>query len=318
MRWTTVGAGAVLLPWDCAGAAESSRSRVAVIRDEGIRADGQISRARYGEVLDRAIRAATGESDARDAWRSVFGARDTIGIKVNCLAGARLSTPPSGALALADRLVRAGFAPEKIVIFERTRRELLRAGYTPNMGGGEVQCIATDELPGRGYEPEPTLAGQVGSCLSQVLTRRCTALVSFGVVKDHDLSGVSVSMKNLFGVIHNPNKYHDNQCDPYIADVLSLPPVRSKLKLAVADATLAQCHGGPAYKPAFAWNADRVLLSADPVALDAVAARMIEDERRARGLPTLEEAGRPPRWLATAASRDMGNSDPDRIDAIEG
>lgn len=321
IRRTAAGASAALLPWGCARAEEPARpggrSRVAVAHDEGVWDGDILSRSRYAEMLDRSIRAATGRDDARDAWRSVFGPRDTIGIKVNCLAGPRLSTPAAGALALADCLGDAGFEPQRIVIFERTVRELRRAGYESNRGGAEVQCVATDEFPGRGYEPEPTVAGDVGSCLSQVLTRRCTALVSFGVVKDHDLSGISVCMKNLFGVIHNPNKYHDNQCDPYIADVLTLPPVRSKFRLAIADATLAQCHGGPAYRPDFAWNANRVFVSADPVALDAVAGRMIEDERRRRGLPSLEEAGRPPKWLSTAAARNLGHSDAERIDTIE-
>ena len=43
----------------------------------------------------------------------------------------------------------------------------------------------------------------------------------FGVVKDHDLAGVSAGLKNWYGVIHNPNKYHDSCCDPYVADVVA-------------------------------------------------------------------------------------------------
>ena len=40
------------------------------------------------------------------------------------------------------------------------------------------------------------------------------------VLKDHDLAGVSLAMKNWYGVVHNPNKLHDDDCDPFVADLV--------------------------------------------------------------------------------------------------
>ena len=132
VRRAAISAGAALLPWGCARAEDAApsaglSSRVAVAHDDGVWDGDTLSRRRYAEMLDRAVLAATGHDDPRAAWRSVFGPRDTIAIKVNCLAGSRLSTPPAGAFALADCLVAAGFEPGKIVVFERTMRELRRA-----------------------------------------------------------------------------------------------------------------------------------------------------------------------------------------------
>jgi len=141
-------------------------------------------------------------------------------------------------------------------------------------------------------------------------------LVSFGVVKDHDLAGVSAGLKNLYGLIHNPNKYHDHNCDPYVADVLNHPYVRGKLRLVVLDGVVAQCHGGPAWRPDATWPLGVVAASTDPVAADAWAWRVIDAERARRGLASLEDAKRPPRFLATAARYGLGVGDPAAVKEV--
>jgi len=137
-----------------------------------------------------------------------------------------------------------------------------------------------------------------------------TVLINVGVLKDHDLSGVSAGLKNLYGAIHNPNRYHDHDCDPYVAQVAALPSLRRRLKLTVIDAVLGQAQGGPAYAAAWVWPCDRILLALDPVACDQVAWDLIERQRGQQGLPSLTEAKRPPRWIASAAALDLGRSQP--------
>ncbi len=44
-----------------------------------------------------------------------------------------------------------------------------------------------------------TVVGLVGSRLSRILTRQCTAVVNVPVLKDHSIAGISVSLKNFFG-----------------------------------------------------------------------------------------------------------------------
>jgi len=55
------------------------------------------------------------------------------------------------------------------------------------------------------------------------------------------------------------------------------------------------------------------------VALDRTAWQMIEAKRAEAGLPTLEAAGRPPRYIATAAdtAHKLGFNDPQRIHVME-
>ena len=87
-----------------------------------------------------------------------------------------------------------------------------------------------------------------------ILAEKCTAIINVPVLKDHDLAGVTMAMKNFYGAIHNPNKYHDNNCNPYIAELNTSPIIKDKTRLIVCDALLAQYNGGPAFKPQYTWN----------------------------------------------------------------
>ena len=211
--------------------------------------------------------------------------------------------------ALVDLIAGAGVDRQRIIVFERSNRELQRAGFTIRESGPPYRCIGINN----DYDREPSTSGAIGSCFARMVSTTCSALVSFGVVKDHDLSGVSAGMKNWYGVIHNPNKYHSNGCDPYIADVARHPFIRNKLRLTVLDGVVAQCHGGPAYRPGSTFELGMVAASTDPVAADLWAWREIEAERAKRGLPTLEAAGRPARFLTTAAKAGLGVDDPEKL-----
>jgi uncharacterized protein (DUF362 family) len=256
-----------------------------------------------------ALAAATGSDSGAEAVGRLFGPRDVVGIKVNCLAGRRLSPRVELVEALAGLVAGAGVAPANIIVFERSSRELRDAGFEVRRRGGRFRCFGVDN----DWDRLPTVSGEIGSCYARLVTETCTALVSFGVVKDHDLAGVSAGLKNWYGVIHNPNKYHDNCCDPYVADVVRHHHIRSKLRLTVLDGITAQCKGGPAFLAAGQFELGWVAASTDPIAADVWAWRVLDEERLRRGLPSLEEAGRPPRFLATAARHGLGVADRERL-----
>lgn len=255
-------------------------------------------------------------TDVVTAWKTLFHPDDIVGIKVNCLAGRGASTHPEVAEAIADSLQLAGIPEEHILIWDRANRDLKRSGFSLNSGRRGVKCFGTDALLGGGYDTEISTAGQIGSLFSTILSTHCTALVNVPVLKDHDLSGVSIGMKNFYGAIHNPNKYHQNNCNPYIADLNTHPSIRKKHKLTICDALLAQYHGGPSYKPQWSWKAGALLLSLDPVALDAVGVDILEQARLEHGLETFRQAGRPPDYIQTAAEYGLGIADLSKIDII--
>jgi uncharacterized protein (DUF362 family) len=275
-------------------------------------AGARLDPAAARRALEAALVAATGATSAADAARALFAASDTVGIKVNCLGGSNLSPRRELVEALVAVLGEAGVSPERVIVFERSSRELQRAGYPIRRAGSQYRCYGIDN----DYEAEPSSSGEIGSCFARLVSRTCTALVSFGVVKDHDLAGVSAALKNLYGLIHNPNKYHDHNCDPYVADLLRHPYLVGSLRLAVLDGVTAQCHGGPAFRPDAVWPLGLVAASTDAVAADAWAWRVLDAERVRRGLPTLTDANRPPRFLGTASRLGLGVGDPRAVHEV--
>lgn len=254
-----------------------------------------------------------GATGAIAAFRSLFRPSDVVGIKVNCLAGRSLSSRIELVALLIDTLRAAGIPDRQILVWDRTDTDLQRAGYRLNRSSTGPRCYGTNLE----YEAEPASLGSVGSCYSKIVTSECTALISVPVLKDHDLAGVSGSLKNFYGAIHNPNKYHDSNCDPYVADVSSHPAIRQKLRLVVFDALIAQCHGGPAFKPAFAQPFGGLIVSTDPVAADRIAWKLLEQMRKEKGLPTFTESKREPVWIATAERAGLGVGDLRRIEEVE-
>ena len=230
---------------------------------------------------------------------------------MNALGGRGLSSNLHLAEAICERLQEVGIKAGDIVVWDHDSDELERAGFHLSMGGNGVQCFGTDRVD---YEQELVTYGSVGSRLSRILTQRCNVLINVPVLKDHDGAGVTIALKNMYGVIHNPNKYHPNGCNPYIANLNMLPDIRGRMRLTICDATTAQYEGGPAYKPEYSWNYNALIVSQDPVALDYTGWQIIERKRAEKGLKTLEAEGRAPHYITTAADAGhrLGTNDPRR------
>jgi uncharacterized protein (DUF362 family) len=268
------------------------------------------------KLLDRAMQALFDRDHPAEAWRKLVRPGETVGLKVNTLGGRGISTNPQLVEAVCERLQEAGVKAGDIVIWDRDSEELERAGFHLSTDGNRVQCYGTDRA---GYEEELAAYGSVGSRLSKILTQRSNVLINLPVLKDHDGAGVTIALKNMYGAIHNPNKYHPNGCNPYIADLNMLPEIRTRMRLTVCDATTAMYEGGPAFKPEFSWKHNALLVSQDPVALDYTGWQIVERKRAEMGLKTLEAEERAPRYIATAADAQhgLGTNDPRRITTVE-
>ena len=284
-------------------------SRVVVARDHRL----TVQRSTVDQLLpllDRGIETLFGGL-AQDVWSELIKPDDVVGIKVNGLAGRGMSTRPVLVDALIRRLEGAGVPRRRIVIWDRLGTDLKRAGFSLNTRGNEVRCYGNDA---GGYGRELTMFRSIGSLMARTLTQTCSAIINVPVLKDHGICGITLAMKNFFGAIHNPNKYHIDVGDPYIADLSALPVIRQKTVLTVADAISAQYEGGPPFMPHWTWDYGGLLLATDPVAMDAIGWGILEEKRREKGLPSLQEAKRVPTYIATAAGLGLGTDDIGQIE----
>ncbi|OGD20109.1 MAG: hypothetical protein A2W03_00755 [Candidatus Aminicenantes bacterium RBG_16_63_16] len=292
-------------------------SQVFSLRVKGVvSAAGEIQAAAVNEMLRRGLGLVLGTSDAAEGIRGRFEAADRVGIKVNTIGGRRISTRPEVALGLAGCLTRSGIPAKNVLVWDRTNRELKEAGYRLTDDRNGLKIFGTDTA-GAGYETEIFSHLNIGSLFSIIQTQFVTASISLAILKDHGLAGVTASLKNYFGTIHNPNKYHDHRCDPYVAELFDADRVKRKHRLSIVDALVVQYHRGPSFHPEWADASGRLFFSADPVAADYAGWQWIEKLRARKGLPSLKEEGREPVYLATAQAMGLGKASPEGVKIIE-
>ena len=295
------------------------KSRVVVVKSSKvISLSGKVDQTLLSEMVKRGLCTSTSESKVEDAIRYFFLPQDQVGLKVNCLAGKMASTHPQVALICADLLRDSGIKGKNLVIWDRSERELKEVGFPLNFNGGEFRCFGTDSK-GVGYSHNLINHMNIGSLLSRVMDEYTNVQLNLPVLKDHNLSGVTCSLKNFFGAIHNPNKYHDYGCDPFIADLNAVSLIRNQQKLVICDALRVQYNGGPSYHPQWAENFGGIIISNDPVAVDFVGYQIIDKIRAEHNLPGLEKVGRKPKHIFTSADEkhNLGKAKLEQIDLIE-
>ncbi len=297
--------------------AATQKSRVVIARDAQLRGSGSSpDSGRLLKMLDRAMQANYATDSPWEAWKKVARPGQVVGLKVNCLAGRGVSTNVLLGELICERLQGAGIAKKDIIIWDRLNSDLESAGFHVSSHANGVRCIGNDTL---GYEEDLAVYRSVGSRLSKALTQVCDVVVNLPVLKDHGIVGVTMAMKNMFGAIHNPNKYHLNAGNPYVADLNAVLVIRQKVRLHICDAITAQYEGGPSFMPQWTWPYNSLLVSSDPVALDYVGWQIIEQKRAEKGMRPLRELKREPAYIATAADAEhqLGNNDTRKIEQVE-
>jgi hypothetical protein len=272
-----------------------------------------LDRDQYRLLLETALRLLASGNDYTVLMRRLF-AGGAVGMKTNCLA--RLNAT---ALRLIDPLSElliksAGTSENDIIVWERTNRELKNAGYTLNASSFGRRFLGTDTT-GVGYDDgEIHSFGRVNSLVTSILTRMVNHHINLGVLKHHSIAGMSAGLKNMYGAINNPNKYHANNCSPYAAHVSMLAPIRDKHRLTIIDAVRVQYDNGPGFDGGRLAHYNGLIVSEDPVAADRISLEILERLRAANDRPPLNDTGRDVRYLAEGQRIGLGTNDLKQID----
>jgi uncharacterized protein (DUF362 family) len=305
--------------------AKSGDHAVIIARDSKVvDANLKVNYAVVRNLLNDSVMKLADTKTPADAWRRLFRTDDIVGIKINTLSGKMMSSHTELVMAIVEGLELANV--KDIVIWDKSDAELADAGFKINRKlSNAPKCFGTS--PDIGYEDDITVQGTIASRLSKILSY-CNTFVNVPVLKHHTMAGVTLSLKNWFGAIHNPHKYHFDvnsnnkmlaSCD-YIADVNSLlfSSLKKRQPLIVCDGILSQYDNGPGYTPSKMWKYSGLLVSSDPVALDFVGTKIINKKRLLSGLKSLADTGREPEYIAISAdkSHKLGINDPSKIELI--
>lgn len=288
-------------------------STVVIARGKNLFSPGnEINDKSLVHMYTQGLFALTGQRKWKDCLHSFLPMKDKIGIKVNTIGGKSISTRPNVAMCLALFISENHDQDGNVIVWDRTNRELKDAGYKLNWNRTGVKVFGTDTL-GIGYNRNLISHLNIGSLFSAIQSDQISSSISLAILKDHGLAGVTAGMKNYFGSIHNPNKYHDTNCDPYVAEVFDTSLIKKKHRLTILDGLIVQYHRGPSYHSRWADKQSLLIFSLDPVAADAIGWQIIEKLRAKKGLPSLREEDREPRYLKTAEKMGLGTANFDKI-----
>jgi uncharacterized protein (DUF362 family) len=276
----------------------------------------ELEGAIVGEVVTgmftAGLLALTGAATLQEAWQAVLPGRqagERIALKANTL-GQECPTSPELCAAIVDSL-RADLQVDAadIFVWDRTTRELQRAGLKPERLGVECRGTifsATDES-GPGYEDEPACLTGRKIYFSRILTRETDHLINVAVMKNHFAAKFTGCMKNHYGSFSRPYDFHEGS-DDHIANLSVMPEITSVSRLFVVDALFGVSIGDTDKPPDCAPK--RILLSFDPVAIDQ---RGLEIRDEMRMVFHGQGPGEQPGYIQKAADMGLGSMEYDLV-----
>ncbi len=268
-------------------------------------------------LLERALTDLTGAPNLTAALSRLIHERDTVGIKVNGIAG-QVGHTMAVNFEVIEPVVRAlvtlGVPANKITVYEQYPTYLM--GSRVNVRKWQLpQEVRTGTHNNRDHVmPRIEVFKSIPTRYCRFFTE-ATAIIDMTMMKDHSLCGFTGALKNItHGNIENPEDHHDHRASPQIAMLYNHPIVQTRVRLHITDAFKITYDKGPLDKdPRMRVAHGAIYASTDPVALDTIGHQVIEAERKKRGGMTLERAGRHPHYIRQAAEMGIGVHDMNSI-----
>ena len=291
------------------------------------------------EPLNRLVLAVTGQSDVEKAWASLVSPNDRVGIKI-CAAGGELFTTHHAIVnAIVDGLAAAGHPRSGIIIWDRSLGGIKEAGYRPTTDGYQVKAIA----PHDGYDAKAVVSAPVAGKLvwgdfeyvgdlgkmplfadadatsnvshfSKIVSNEVDKVINVPVMSVSETNGIAGCIYNMtIPNIDNWRRFAQGSRfgAESLAEIYASPFIAKKVVFNLMDGLIAQYAGGPQPQPNYAVHHATLYASKDPVALDTIALKRLEEWRK-RG--SLRPVGPVAAYIDFAGQLGLGNAATNRIE----
>jgi hypothetical protein len=307
-------------------------ARVVIVEDPNAVTDFQPNTAAVQDMVNRGISSLTGQPTTAGAWRSLVTTQDVVGIKVFSAPGEISGTRPAVVAALIQGLLDARVPASHIIIWDRHTDSLRAAGFTRLAARFGVRVAGAADAgwdPTNFYNPDTAIIGTlvwgdlefgnksdgVGrrSFVSELVSRDLTKIISVAPLLNDNEIGVYGHLYSLtLASVDNTFRFEGNPDRLAIAvpEIYALPAVGDRVVLNITDALISQYEGGERGLLHYSAVPNQLWFSHDPVALDTMAIRELERERRAAKAPEFK----PHTEIYTnAVLLQLGVSDPAKI-----
>ena len=291
------------------------------------------------EMVNRLAMAVTGQPDVGKAWGSLVSPSDRVGIKISAAGGDLFTTHHDIVNAIVDGLAAAGHPRSSIVVWDRSVGGIKEAGYRSAVDGFQVKAIA----PHDGYDAKATqsapvvgklvwgdfeFVGDTGkmplfadadatsnvSHFSKIISSEVDKVINVPVMSVSETNGIAGCIYNMtIPNIDNWRRFAQGSRfgAGSLAEIYANSLIAKKVVFNLMDGLIAQYAGGPQPQPNYAVHHATLYASKDPVALDAIALKRLEEWRK-RG--SLRPVGKVAAYIDFASQLGLGNSAPNRIE----
>ncbi|MBO6102598.1 MAG: DUF362 domain-containing protein [Opitutales bacterium] len=268
------------------------------------------------------------------------GAKGKVGIKVYTNSGAGLATPPSLVRAVIKRLEKSGYKKGDVCIVDMSKRRLRECGFLPkyteakmgvseNFEGSPVIDIESGEyFSADWYYDNPLMprdlnySAESPSEKTELEGRKSYLPVPLFLTVDFwinlpvltDLPGIGVcgalGNATIWNMSNNERFFQSPANAPIaLAECAAIPELNSSMIFSVLALKRFQYVGANVFNARFCSGENLVLLSSDPVALDAVGLECLNAARVQNGFPTIES----PAIFKYARQLGLGESDLQKV-----
>jgi hypothetical protein len=311
--------------------AESARRvRVVMLQNTHATLGFAVQSAVVRSMVTEGILKLTEKNNVTEAWRSLVSPQDVIGIKVFSTPGALSGTRPAVVSAVVQGLLEAGHSGRQIIIWDKYMSDLQAAGYVilASQLGVEIAASAQAGYDEKAFYENPLLGRLIWgdrdfgltevettrkSYITRLLTRRITKIINIAPLLNHNRAGVSGLLYSLaLGSVDNIIRFESSagHLASAVPEIIALPDVGDRVVLNLVDALLCQYQGEQQGLLHYSTRLNQIRLSLDPVALDVLSLREIENQRRLAGMATGKANNE---LYDNAALLELGLSDERRI-----
>ncbi|MDZ4788150.1 MAG: DUF362 domain-containing protein [Blastochloris sp.] len=154
------------------------------------------------------------------------------------------------------------------------------------------------------------------SYYTKLLTKKITKLINVPVMSDHQRLGLNGALVSLaMASVDNQRRFQTpaEHSGLAIVEILNDPVIRNKTVLHIMDGLVAQFAGGPEFMANYTASPGILILSRDPVAIDALALERLEAWRKERSVVPIGDNAN---HIRQAARAGLGTGSPERMDLI--
>ncbi|TAK95028.1 MAG: DUF362 domain-containing protein, partial [Verrucomicrobia bacterium] len=190
------------------------KARVVIVEDREATDSFRARAERIPAMVERGVTNLTSKATSREAWLSLVSTQDVVGIKVYSVPGPNSGTRPAVARAVVESLLAAGLPPKQIIIWDKSERDLRRAGYFEI---GDELGVRVEASASAGYDDASSYTNSIigslvwgdhefeltgpdigkRSFVSKLVSQQITKIISLAPLLNHNSAGVS---GNLYGL----------------------------------------------------------------------------------------------------------------------